>query len=456
MPEPPARPQASLPSPPALPSPPPAGPVQAPPRVEASPLPDVPAPGAPVPETGQAAPAIQAPAGAAKAPDAEVRAALLLPLTGPYAMFGQTLSNAAQLAMFEVADQRFNLIPLDTKGTADGAAAAARQALAQGADIILGPVFSPEVKAAAPLAREHGVPMLAFTTDRTVAGNGVYALGFLPGSQVDRVIAHARTQGRSRFAVLAPNTDYGRAVADAARTAAGPDLVKVEFYDPTANEFTGPVKRFASVDGRARALQREKDALKARGDDASKAALKAMGNAQTRGDAPFDAVLLPDEGVRPKTIASLLAYYDAEGIKMLGTMLWDGPATIGEPALVGGWFPAPPKAAHAELETRYEKAFGPVPPRATGLVGIGYDATALAAALARQGLGNYPPTALQNPNGFAGVDGIFRLNPDGTSERGLAVREVGPDGSREVSPAPTSFAPATSAQVTPAAQPSPR
>jgi ABC-type branched-subunit amino acid transport system substrate-binding protein len=455
MPEPPPRTQTARPAPaPALP---PVPAVQAPPRVETAPLPELPIPGtAPTAQAPETAPP---PAGTPKAAEAEVRAALLLPLTGTYAAFGQTLSNAAQLAMFEVADQRFNLIPLDTKGTAEGAAAAAKQALAQGADIILGPVFSPEVKAAAPLAREHGVPMLAFTTDRTAAGQGVYALGFLPGGQVERVFAYARSQGRQRFAVLAPNTDYGRAVAEAARaaaSAAGAELVRAEYYDPAASEFTGPVKRFASVDTRARALQRERDALKARGDDESRAALKAMGNAQTKGDAPFDAVLLPDDGVRLKTIASLLAYYDAEGIKLLGTMLWDDGRASGEPALVGAWYPAPAKDTHAQLEQRYEKAFGPVAPRVAGLVGIGYDATALAAALARQGFGHYPAAALQNPNGFAGVDGIFRLNPDGTAERGLAVREITADGSREVSPAPASFAPVSSAQISPATQPSPR
>jgi ABC-type branched-subunit amino acid transport system substrate-binding protein len=125
----------------------------------------------------------------------EVRAALLLPLTGQFAVFGQTLSNAAQLALFEVADGRFNLIPLDTKGTAEGAAAAARMALAQGADVILGPVFSPEVKAVAPLAREQAVPLLSFTTDRTAAGQGVYTLGFLPGPQVARIVSYAKEHG---------------------------------------------------------------------------------------------------------------------------------------------------------------------------------------------------------------------------------------------------------------------
>ncbi|OAN49101.1 branched-chain amino acid ABC transporter substrate-binding protein [Paramagnetospirillum marisnigri] len=349
-------------------------------------------------------------------PKSEVRAALLLPLSGPQAAMGQVLSNAAQLALFEVADAKFNLLPLDTKGTAEGAAAAAQQALAQGADIILGPVFSFEVKAAAPVIREQGIPLLAFTTDRSVAGTNVYAMGFLPGAQVARVLAHARDQGRTRIGVLVRSDDYGRAVAEAAKesiTALGMELVALDYYDPAATEFTAVVKRFTNR--------------------------RPPPGAKT----PFDAVLVPDDGTRLRNIASLLTYFLTENNmpppKLLGTLLWDDPRLISEPALEGGWYPAPPLAGHGEFEQRYAKAFGPVPPRSGGLAGIAYDAAALAAALARNGQGDYASATLQNPNGFAGVDGIFRLLPSGMAERGLTIKEISPQGSREVAPAPTAF-----------------
>ncbi|MBI3443801.1 MAG: penicillin-binding protein activator [Magnetospirillum sp.] len=349
----------------------------------------------------------------------EVRAALLLPLSGPQAATGQALSNAAQLALFEIADAKFNLIPLDTKGTAEGAAAAAQLAITQGADIILGPVFSFEVKAVAPLAREQAIPMLAFTTDRSVAGNGVYALGFLPGPQVARVLSHAREQGLRRIGVLVRLDDYGRAVAEAAKEAAaaqGLEVVAVEYYDPNASDFTPTVKRFA--------------------------ARKGVTGKGVPGSA-YDAILLPDDGVRLRNIASLLSYYLSEGgaevPRLLGTLLWDDPRLATEPALVGGWYPAPPVAGHAAFEQRYTKAFGAVPPRLGGLAGIAYDSSALAAALARNGLGEYGSATLQNPNGFAGVDGIFRLGVSGVAERGLTVKEINPNGAREVGAAPTSF-----------------
>jgi len=349
----------------------------------------------------------------------EVRAALLLPLSGSQAAIGQALSNAAQLALFEIADAKFNLIPLDTKGTAEGAAAAAQAAMAQGADIVLGPVFSYEVKAAAPVIREQAIPLLAYTTDRSVAGTGIYALGFLPGPQVARVLAHAREQGLRRIGVLARSDDYGRAVADAAREAVaiqGLELVAVDYYDPAATDFTQVVKRFSARRG-----------VTPKG---------VPGSA-------YDAVLLPDDGVRLRNIASLLSYYMSEGgaevPRLLGTLLWDDPKLAAEPALAGGWYPAPSAAGHVAFEQRYAKAFGTLSPRLSGLAGIAYDSAALAAALARNGMGDYGSATLQNPNGFAGVDGIFRLGANGIAERGLTVKEIAPTGAREVGTAPSAF-----------------
>ncbi|MBC7951994.1 MAG: penicillin-binding protein activator [Rhodospirillaceae bacterium] len=396
--------------------------VQAPPYVQAPPTAALPPPVqaeiVPVPVP---APLPKAPA-ARLADKDEVRAALLVPLSGPQAALGQAMSNAAQLALFETGDPRFNLIPLDTKGTAEGAAAAAAQALAQGADILLGPLFSPEVKAAATLARDHGVPMLAFTTDRAVLGNGIYTLGFLPGSQVARVVGYARSQGKERFALLAPSNDYGRAVADAfhaAVPAQGGRVAKVEFYDPQSTDFSKVAKRFTDVDARSRG--------------------KAAG--QPVAPPNFDAVLMPEGGTRLRSLASLLTYYEIDpGVgRFLGSLQWDDASLANEPSVQGGWFPAPPVAAHQDFEARYGKAFGPLPARSGAIASIAYDATALAAILARQAQGDYSVESLTNPNGFAGVDGVFRLSADGTSERGLAVREITQAGAKEVSPAPGSF-----------------
>ena len=340
--------------------------------------------------------------------------AILLPLTGPSAAIGAALFNAAQLALFELADGNFTLLPFDTKGTAEGAAAAARQALAQHAGLIIGPLFSAEAKAVAALTKPAGISVVALTADRAAAGPGVYVLGFLPGPQALRVAEFAHAQGRSRLAVLAPSNDYGRTVVEYLSNFGAPMGVTVsvlQYYDADAGDLTVPLKRLMKP------------------------------NAKQPGDPGFDALLLPDEGPRLRNLAGLLAGQgiDPAQIKLLGTMLWEDSRPNTVAALSGGWYAASAPAAHGDFDQRFAKAFGAKPPR---LASLGYDATALAAVLARQGGLGFTPAGLTNPLGFAGVDGLFRLKNDGTTERGYAVMEVVPDGQpHEVSPAPGSFLP---------------
>jgi ABC-type branched-subunit amino acid transport system substrate-binding protein len=383
-----------------------------------------------------AAPAL--PAG----PSDRIRVALLLPLSGPNATLGHALLDAAQLAVFDVADEHFELLPRDTGGTADGAARAATAALNDGARLILGPLLAPAVEAVKPVAQSAGVNVIAFSTSIQLAGNGTYLLSFLPRQEVRRVVDLAHAKGATRFAALAPSTPYGQLVVEelrAAATADGGELTKVQYYDPAATDLTAAARALANFDARRAALEAQRKQLAAAGDDASRQALQRLANRETAGDVPFDAVMIPEGGTKLKAVASLLPYYDIDPAKVrfLGTGLWDQPGLGNEPALVGGWFAAPPPEARADFEKRFQALYKHKPPR---LATLGYDAAALAALLARDGTGDpFAAAALTNPSGFAGVDGIFRFLPDGESQRGLAVLAVTRDGTEVVSPAPQTF-----------------
>ena len=143
------------------------------------------------PATAPAGPSLQAPI----VGDEPIRIALLLPLTGSDANIGRDLLDAAQLALFDAAAKGFELTPRDTKGTPEGAHDAAESAIQNGAQIILGPLFGTSVRAAALAARTRGTPIVAFSTDRAVAGDGVYLLGIMPDQQIGRVVAFAARQG---------------------------------------------------------------------------------------------------------------------------------------------------------------------------------------------------------------------------------------------------------------------
>lgn len=394
-----------------------------------------------------------------------MRIGFLAPLSGPHAGIGRALFDAAQMALFDLADDRLVLMPRDTEGNPDKAAEAVRALLTEGAEIIIGPLFSPSTAAAAPLARQRGVKLLSFSTDRSVAGNGTFLLGFMPEQQVRRAIAYARTRGMTRFALLAPDSAYGEAVAAATGQAvaeAGGQLLQQARYPGDTADLTPTVRRFAA------ALR----ALPPRGSTDGMTPAPAV--APAAGPAteiavdpllarPVDALLLPEGGARLRALAPLLPFFDIDprAVKFIGTGLWEDASLGSEPALLGGWYAGPVPEGFEAFRKRFEETFGRRPPR---LASLAYDATALVGILARRAAGTgsaapapapvlpgfgqaagtegpFADAILTNPDGFAGYDGIFRFRADGLVDRGLAILEIQRRGARVIDPAPASFLP---------------
>lgn len=388
-----------------------------------------------------AAPAANAPI-APLATSSTVRVALLVPLSGANEKLGRAMLNAAQLALFDFSDERFELLIYDTQGTPEGAMEAASFAIGDGAAMVLGPLLGTSVSAVADMARVANVKVIGFSSDRTVTGGGVYTMGFFPETEVDRVVRYAATRGLRRFAALAPSGPYGETVVEALRKAAvraGGEVTRVQFYDPQTKDFSGVVRELADYDRRRQALLNQRAELAKRDDDIAARALKRLKKLQTIGELPFDALMLADGGGRLQAIAALLPFYDVDPkkVRMLGTGQWDTPGLGSEPALSGGWHAGPPPAARAEFVAQYEKAYGNKPHRLSTLA---YDATALAAVLARAGGGpDFSDAALTTKSGFWGRDGIFRFLADGSIERGLAVLQVEPRSVKVISPSPEAF-----------------
>ena len=379
-------------------------------------------------------------------PSGPVSVALLLPLSGPSADLGAALFDAAQLALFDIGAEQLVLLPKDTEGTADGAARAAAAAIAEGASLILGPLFSGSVATVTPIAIDAGVNVVAFSSDRKVARPGVFVMGFLPGQQVERVVEFASARGLGRFAALAPASSYGQTVVHELRRvtkAIGREFVDVVFYPSdarTASEVADIVRVFTDYDARRQVLIAQRQRLAERDDEVSRRALRRLEALDTLGEVHFDAVLLPEGGSRLLTVASLIPYYDVDPVRvrLLGTAQWESTALAEEPALIGGWFAAPPPEARADFEARFTAAYGRPPPR---LATLAYDAVALAGALAQlPGGANFSAAMLTTEGGFRGLDGLFRFFPDGTNARGLAVLEVTGNGVVTVGEAPKNFA----------------
>ena len=396
--------------------------------------------------------------------DGRIRIGLLLPFESVNDYVNEVatdLFNAAQLAVFDVNRPEITLIVKTTNGTKKGAVRAARAALNEGAQIIIGPVFADSVRAVTPIAKSANIPLIAFSNDRSVAHKGVWLIGFLPEQNLERIIETARLEGKERFAALIPETLYGQRIAAALETTVtryGGELVQVEYYQEEAQSMFDPVQKLAQYDDRKLAKEEEMARLteearlllpnteeeefeKALAEKAPElfAQIQELERRETFGELPFDAVILPEGGVKLRSLAPLLPYFDVDPreVKFLGTGLWDDPQLGQEPPLVGGWYAAPDPGGWKAFSGRYKKVYGQKPRR---IASLAYDAVSLTAALSTINPDNpFNDTAMTNADGFLGIDGIFRLNEDGLNERGLAVLEVRRRKNKIVTQAPDSF-----------------
>jgi hypothetical protein len=335
----------------------------------------------------------------------QVKVGLILPLSaaGNAGVAAQSMKNAAEMALSEFQNPNIQLLIKDDAGSAQGAQQGAQQAIDEGAEIILGPLFATSVPAAAQVARTRGISVIAFSTDSSVAGRGVYLLSFLPESDVNRIVEYAVSIGKRSFAAMVPENAYG-------------NVVEIAFKQ-TAGRRGGRIVAFQKY-----------------GADRSAAARNVAQSLRSA-----DALLIADDGDAVVSVADALTAAGANlrNVQLLGTGLWDNPRVFASASLQGGLYAAPDPSGFRSFAGRYRTKFGGEPVRTATLA---YDAVALVAALARtQGAQRFAPETLTNPSGFAGIDGLFRFRPDGTNQRGLAVMRVASGGGQAVAGSPKSF-----------------
>ena len=378
--------------------------------------------------TSSPQPSVAPPAPPAAA--ASPRVGLLLPLSGPGAGLGQDMLDAAQLALFDAGQSDVELLPRDTGDKPQQAESAARSALDAGAQLLIGPLYSRSAVAVGPVAAARGVNIISFSNDASIARPGLYVLGFRPEEQIERIVRYAGSQGRTTFAALAPDDAYGRLALGAfhAAIAAMPGATPVitETYPADSDSPMAAVQQIAGF-GRPGGLP--VPVTNPDGSPAARPALPPPG---------FDALLIADGGGRIGAIADLLAVYGVgPGTSaLLGTMRWqDDPAIAANPNLMGGLIATWPPDRMAAFSSRFAAVYGREP---APLAVLAYDATALAVLLGTA-QPRYTTQQLTDAQGFVGAAGIFRLQPNGLAEHGLAVVEFDGTGGRVVEQAPTAF-----------------
>jgi branched-chain amino acid transport system substrate-binding protein len=332
------------------------------------------------------------------------RIALLVPLSGPNAGVGRSLQNATQLAALDTKSDLLRITTYDTAAPG-GAAAAASQAISDGNRLILGPLLAEEAREVAPIARHARVPVLSFSNDAAVAGNGTYILGYVPVQSIERVVNYAKRSGITEFAGLIPSGLYGERASTA--------------FLRSVEDAGGKVNTLETYDGRPGSLA---------------TAVAKIGRS------PFQAVLIAGSANGAVTAAPLIRRQaSGKAARLLGTELWNTDSAIGgKTALSGAWFASVPDNYYRQYATKYRARFGAAPYR---LSTLGYDAVLLTVRIAREWRpgDEFPAARLIEREGFAGLDGAFRFGRDGVAERALEVQEIRGGTTATVSPAPPNF-----------------
>ena len=328
--------------------------------------------------------------------------ALLLPLSGRLGDVGKPMAQAARLSLSAAGSPPMET--KDTKGSPDDAAAAAQEAIAGGAKMILGPLTSAETARVAPIARAAGVPVLAFTNDQSQAQPGVWTLGITPVQQIRRLLAAVKDAGKEPVAALLPDTEFGRAMAEALiRTTAEANLPKP----------------FIRTHGPGKA--------------AVETAVGELAATATEGQPfPYGSILLGAVGGDLKLFAKAFSDrgIDRSRTQILGPALWADPA-VGASVLTGAWFAMPDPAQRSDMAANYQEQYKTAPPP---LADLAHDGASIARVLSAQGRMN--AAGMTQAVGFSGVDGWVGFAADGQARRGLALFRVERQRFTPIGPAP--------------------
>ncbi|AIL65226.1 Periplasmic binding component of lipoprotein LppC [Rickettsiales bacterium Ac37b] len=329
----------------------------------------------------------------------QVKIALLLPLSGKSQKLGRAMSEMAELSLFHTNNNNIKLLMYDTNDDTLMAQNRIKEAINNGAKLIIGPVFSNTTMAVKDIAINNKINLISFSNDPNLTNKGIFILGFSSDAQIKVITAYTMNQGINQFYTLLPATSYGRVVAQILRDIVinnGGNIVKTEFYTHNIAELEIAVESIVTAIN---------NNLNNRQDDSI--------NKQ--------ALFIPEGGNQLKAILTLLSKYklDFDQVQLLGTGQWDDYDTFSISELNGAWFAGSYNKERELLENMFNREYGYRPPRLSILA---YDAIALASTLADKK--NFSKEALINKNGFIGVDGTFRFNSNGLTERNLAIIKI--------------------------------
>ncbi|MED5263137.1 MAG: ABC transporter substrate-binding protein [Myxococcota bacterium] len=384
---------------------------------------------------------------------------IVLPLTGPFASYGEDSLRGILLAAGIFGDASsgktavatgslgiaspggVRLRVRDSGGNPQRAAAAVREFASDDEVVaILGPLLSKVAEAAAAAASEEGVPLVALTSRTSLPKQrpDVFRIKTTPDDEVNALVRHAVGDlGATRFAILYPEDGYGRGMRDRFWESVdeqGGWVVGVSSYDPDATDFKKPIQ---SLIGYTLLTENEKTALKERSAMLRRARRLPPEQASVvRQVAPtilgpeadplppvvdFDALFIPDAHEKVVLLTPQLAFHEVDEIQLLGTSGWHHAELIEiarghvDGAVIASSFDSESRVPFvAEFSAHYREAFGSAP---DAYAAHGFDAARLVLMQLAAGDDSRASVArgLLALRAYPGASGVLAFLPDGNA-----------------------------------------
>jgi len=318
-----------------------------------------------------------------ESPSTTIKVALLLPLSGPHKEIGTALFSAAQIALFDIADPFLELLPRDTKGTEEGAIAAAKLAIEEGAQLIIGPLFSHEALAIYPYTHAAGIKTITFSNDSRIAKPDLFVFGFIPDQILTPQIQFLEQQHPKKMLIVLNETPYGQYLKTFFLQQLGPTLqTKTTLIEGPLTQDTIPQ------------------------------------NITT-----YDVIWMPDADTSITNFVDHLKYlYPDLSARLVGSSTWDNPTILNDPSFKKAIYMGPNPALRDAFMKAYKTLYHKTP---APMVTLAYDALSLAAILARHHPKDpFSDTLLLTEDGFKALNGLFRFEKNGIVTRRFPVIEI--------------------------------
>ena len=335
----------------------------------------------------------------------KIRIGLVVPLSGEYSTIGDSIIKSTRLALNKINDEKFEIVPGDTKANPIDALKASKALYDQGIKIIIGPVFNESTKY---LDELNDVTFISLTNK--IYGNppNVISAGVNAISQLQTIDKFRNLNEIERTIILIPKSDYKKEVEQAIKKT----KLKLKdkfFYDMDPTLLTSQIEKVTRYPERKQNLLNEIERIENSSLINKEKKLEELNKKDTLGGINFDSVIIADFGESLKSVATSLLYTDVSSkrISYITLNQWFDNSLLKENSLQPIYFPSINKENFELFKVEYNNAYKK---KANQLSFLSYDLVGLVYFLIYSNNFDQDKKIFYEKNKFKGKIGIFEID----------------------------------------------